>query len=78
MSIGPKGRLKARRPRSIRASSTKFLDSTVTENRAGKRAAKGVLLAQRSNQNKVDVPEPTSIEVPMRRTGSSWMRECEN
>ncbi|KAE8795236.1 hypothetical protein D1007_29974 [Hordeum vulgare] len=51
---------------------------TTIENRARKHAAKKDSSAQWSNQNRVDAPEPTSIKVPMRSTGSSWMRDCQN
>ena len=77
-SGGPKGLRKARRPRSIRALSTEIRGSTAMEKRSGKRAAKGESPAHLSNQNRVADLEPTEMDAPMRRTGSSRTTDCQN
>ena len=77
-SAGPNGRRKARRPRSRRALLTDIMGSTEIEKRTGKQAAKGESPAQRSYQKRVERPEPTEMEVPMRSTGRSWTVDCQN
>ena len=67
----PKAHRKASRPKSKRALSTEIKGSTEMEKRPGKRAAKGVSPAHRSNPNSVEVPDPTEMEVPIRRNGRS-------
>ncbi|KAM3391856.1 hypothetical protein ACQJBY_013151 [Aegilops geniculata] len=77
-SGGPNGRRKARHPKSIRAVSTDTRGSTAMANNSGKCTAKGAFPSQRSNQNRVEAPEPAGIEVPMRSTGRSWITDCQN
>ena len=77
-SEGPNGLRKVRRPKSIRALSTEMVGSTAMEKRSGNRAANGESPAQWSNQNKVAEPEPTEMDVPMRRTGRSWIIDYQN
>ena len=77
-SGGPNGCRNARRPKSIRATSMEILGSTAMENKSGNWVAKGRSPAHLSNQNRVDAPDPTAMKVPMQRTGSNWMTDCQN
>ena len=77
-SRGPKGRWKARRPKSIRVVSTETRGSAAMAKSFGNHAARGESPNQRSNQNRVEDPDPIEMDVPMRRTGRSWITDCQN
>ena len=38
----------------------------------------GVVAGPANKPKQGEAPEPTAIEVPMRRTGSSWLMDCQN